>query len=168
MKCFKLFSCTRKSLVKYKDFLVINSFFIFLNITVIRVVIKLFTAQMSKNFRFPSSMPEYLRRSAFNNITNVEFESEEEFWLEVGNNLLFFYKELEKGEFAGHDNEWVTVHNQRVIEYGQMYDDDKLDHILEIMPGAVQLLVDQIKLPRSPLVKMVTVQRVNNGNDYKV
>ncbi|CAG8678903.1 8849_t:CDS:2, partial [Ambispora leptoticha] len=61
------------------------------------------------------------------------------------------------------------VHNQRVIEYGQMYDDDdKLDQILEAMPGALQIPVDQTKLPRNPPAKMVTVQRINNGNDYKV
>jgi len=131
-------------------------------------VINLFIARMSKNFRWPDSMPEYLRRSAFNNITRIGSKSDEEFGLEVGLNLLFFYNALDKDEFAGHENEWVTVHNQKVIEYGQMYDDDKLDHILEIMPGAIQLPVDQTKLPRSPPTKMVTVQRINNGEDYKV
>ncbi|RHZ79095.1 hypothetical protein Glove_151g142 [Diversispora epigaea] len=33
--------------------------------------------------------------------------------------------------------------DERVIEYGQRYDDEKLGHILEIMPGAIQLPVDQ-------------------------
>lgn len=49
-----------------------------------------------------------------------------------------------------------------------MYDDDKLDHILEIMPDAVQIPVDQTKLPRSLPTKMLTVQHVNISNDYKV
>src|SRR5581483_738247 len=98
-----------------KGFLVINSFFIFLNsIVAIRVdVINLFIDRMSKNFRWPHSMPEYLRRSAFNNITKVVSESDKEFGLEVGLNLLFFYNALDKGEFVGHENDWVTVHNQR-------------------------------------------------------
>ena len=102
-------------------------------------------------------MPEYLRRSAFNNITKVGSKSDEEFGLEVGLNLLFFYKAFDKGEFAGRENDWVTVHNQRIIEYGQMYDDDKLSYILETMPGAVQIPVSQKKLPHCPLARMVTV-----------
>jgi hypothetical protein len=59
-------------------------------------------------------MPDYLRRSAFNNITKVGSESDKEFGLEVGLNLLFFYNKLDNGEFAGHENDWVTVHNQRI------------------------------------------------------
>src|SRR3954468_2287857 len=144
MKCYKLFSSTKKYLVKHKGFLVINNFFIFLNSTVaIRVdVINLFIARMSKNFRWPYSMPEYLRRSAFNNITKVGSKSDEEFGIEVGLNLLFFYKAFDKGEFAGRENDWVTVHNQRIIEYGHQYDDDKLSCILKTMHGAVQLPVN--------------------------
>ena len=85
-------------------------------------------------------MPEYLRRVTFMYIIDDE---DEEFGLEVGLNYLFFYNALDNGEFAGHENEWVTVHNQRVVEYEQRYNDDKLSYIL-------------------------TVQRVNNGDDYKV
>ncbi|PKC05054.1 hypothetical protein RhiirA5_361761 [Rhizophagus irregularis] len=85
-------------------------------------------------------MPEYLRRSAFNSITKVGSKSDEEFDLEVGLNLLFFYNALDKGEFSGRENDWVTVHNQRIIEYyGQKYDDDKLNSIFKTMPGAVQI-----------------------------
>jgi len=116
-------------------------------------------------------MPEYLRRSAFNNITKVSkvgSKSEEEFDLEAGLNLLFFYNALDKGEFAGRENDWVTVYNQRIIEYGQMYDDETLNYILKTKPGAVQIPVDQTKLPRSPPARLVTVQRVNNGEDYKI
>ncbi|RIB16029.1 hypothetical protein C2G38_1541330 [Gigaspora rosea] len=123
-----------------------------------------FLAHMGKNFRWPSSMPEYLRESAFDKIANIEFEFDDE----VGYNLLFFYNALDKGEFAGHESEWVTVHKQRVIEYGQRYDDDKLDYILETMPGAVQIPVDQTRLPCNPLAKMVIVQCTDNRNNYKV
>ncbi|CAG8597027.1 1159_t:CDS:2 [Paraglomus occultum] len=123
-----------------------------------------FLARVGKNFRWPSSMPEYLRRSAFENIADVDFEFDDE----VGFNLLFFYNALDRGEFSEHENEWVTVHKQRVIEYGQKYDDDKLNCILETMPGAVQIPVDQKRLPRNPPAKMVIVQRAENGNDYKV
>ncbi|RHZ81489.1 hypothetical protein Glove_120g172 [Diversispora epigaea] len=123
-----------------------------------------FLARVGKNFRWPSSMPEYLRQSAFENIADVDFEFDDE----VGFNLIFFYKALDKGEFAEHENEWVTVHKQRVIEYGQRYDDEKLDETLEIMPGAIQLPVKQKYLPRNPPAKMVIVQRTGNGDDYKV
>ncbi|CAG8810229.1 35712_t:CDS:2, partial [Racocetra persica] len=123
-----------------------------------------FLACMGKNFRWPSSMPEYLRRSAFENIADVEFEFDNE----VGYNLLFFYNALDKSEFAGHESEWVTIHKQRVIEYRQRYDDDKLNYILETMPGTVQVPVDQTRLSCNPPAKMVIVQRTDNGDDYKV
>ncbi|CAG8466820.1 4513_t:CDS:2 [Ambispora leptoticha] len=110
--------------------------------------------RVGKNFRWPSSMPEYLRRSAFENIADVDFEFDDE----VGFNLLFFYNALDSGEFSEHENEWVTVYKQRVIEYGQKYDDDKLNCILETMPGAVQIPVDQKRLPRNPPAKMVSVR----------
>ncbi|GET01442.1 hypothetical protein GLOIN_2v1598270 [Rhizophagus clarus] len=113
-------------------------------------VIKLFTARMSKNFRWPSLMPEYLRRSTFDNITVVGSKSDG-VW----------------DEFARHENEWVTVHNQKVIECGQMYDDDKLVHILELMPGIVQIPVDQTKLPCSPSAKMENYYFVMKFNNLK-
>ncbi|RIA99014.1 hypothetical protein C1645_811983 [Glomus cerebriforme] len=124
-----------------------------------------FLAHTNKNFRWPISMPEYIRRGTFMHITD---DSYKEFGLEVGFNYLFFYNALDNNEFAEHKNEWVTVHKQRVVEYGQRYDDDRLNDILEAMPGAVQLPVDQTKLLRSPPAKIVTVQHVNNSNDYKV
>ncbi|GES93166.1 hypothetical protein GLOIN_2v1480732 [Rhizophagus clarus] len=92
-----------------------------------------FLARVSKNFRWPTSMPEYIRRGTFIYITD---DDDEEFELEVGLNYLFFYNALDNGEFAERKNEWVTVHKQRVVGYGQRYDDD--------------------------------IQRVNNGDDYKV
>ncbi|RHZ51565.1 hypothetical protein Glove_476g20 [Diversispora epigaea] len=123
-----------------------------------------FLDRVGKNFRWPSLMPEYLRRDAFINIADVPFESDDE----VGFNLLFFYKELDKGKFSGHEHEWVTVCKQRVIEYGPRYDNNKLDNILEAMPGTVQIPVDQTRLPRNPPTKMVIVQRDAKGDDYKV
>ena len=53
-------------------------------------------------------MLAYLKRSAFNYITDDESESNKEFGLEVGLNFLFFYNALDKSEFAEHKNEWVT------------------------------------------------------------
>ncbi|RHZ63319.1 hypothetical protein Glove_330g99 [Diversispora epigaea] len=123
-----------------------------------------FLDRVGKNFRWPSSMPEYLKRGAFINIADVPFESDDE----VGFNLLFFYNALDKGEFAGRKHEWVTVYKQRVIEYGSRYNDDKLTDIIEAMPGTVQIPVDQTQLPQNPLAKMVIVQRDGNGDDYKV
>ncbi|CAG8633318.1 5169_t:CDS:2, partial [Ambispora gerdemannii] len=119
--------------------------------------------RVGNNFRWPSSMPERFRRNAFRKIADVEFEFDDE----IGFNFIFFYNALDKGEFAGHENEWVTVHNQKVIEYGQEYRNDKLDYILETMPGAIQLPVDQTRLPRSKPAKMMIGQRTNNGADYK-
>ncbi|RIB11347.1 hypothetical protein C2G38_2145636 [Gigaspora rosea] len=75
----------------------------------------------------------------------------------------------QKGEFTGHENEWVTVHNQKVVEYGKEYSDDQLDYVLETMPGAIQHPVDQTHLPlRSKPAKMVISQRANSGDDYKI
>ncbi|CAG8616892.1 10895_t:CDS:2, partial [Acaulospora morrowiae] len=118
---------------------------------------------MGTNFRWSSSIPEYLRRNVFENITDIDFEFDDK----VGFNLLFFYNALDSGEFSEHKNEWMTIHKQRVIEYGQKYDDDKLNCILETMPGAVQIPVNQKRLPRNLLAKIVIVQRAENGNDYK-
>ncbi|CAG8462074.1 2035_t:CDS:2 [Ambispora leptoticha] len=87
---------------------------------------------------------------------------------EAGLNIIFFYNALDRGEFSGHENEWVTVHHQKIIEYGQEYSDYQLDHVLETLPGAIQLPVDQTRLPRSPPAKMVIGQRANNGENYKI
>ena len=63
----------------------------------------------------------------------------------------------------------MTVHNQKVVEYGKEYSDDQLDYVLETMPGAIQHPVDQTDLPlRSKPAKMVISQRANSGDDYKV
>ncbi|CAJ0752186.1 1923_t:CDS:2 [Entrophospora sp. SA101] len=123
-----------------------------------------FLARMGKDFRWPSSMPEYLRRHSFRIIADVEFEFDDE----VGFNFIFFYNALDRGEFTGHENEWVTVYNQKVVEYGKEYSNDQLDYVLETMPGAIQHLVDQTHLPlRSKPAKMVISQRANSGDDYK-
>ena len=103
-------------------------------------------------------------RYCFSRIADVEFEFDDE----IGFNIIFFYNALERGEFSGHENEWVTVYNQKVMEYGQEYSDEELDHILENMPGAVQIPVDQTRLPCSKPIKMVIAKRINDGNDYKV
>src|SRR5437773_2303577 len=108
-------------------------------------------------------MPEYIRRHAFIKIADVEFELDDE----IGFNFIFFYNALDRGEFTGHENEWVTVHNQKVIEYGkEKYSDDQMDYVLEIMPSAIQLPVDQERLPRSKPAKVVNPQHANSG-DYK-
>nr|CAG8434393.1 8783_t:CDS:2 [Entrophospora candida] len=90
-------------------------------------------------------MPEYLRRHAFRNIADVEFEFDDE----IGFNSIFFYNTFDRGGFAGHENEWVTVRNQKVVEYGKEYSDDQLNYVLETMPDAIQLPVDQERLPRN-------------------
>ncbi|RHZ81482.1 hypothetical protein Glove_120g195 [Diversispora epigaea] len=118
--------------------------------------------RVGNNFRWPSSMPEYLKRDAFINIADVPFEADDE----VGFNLLFFYDAFDKGEFAGHEHEWVTMHKQKVIEYGSRYDDDKLSDILEALPGTIQIPVDQTQLPRVPPAKIVTVQRAIVSKRY--
>jgi hypothetical protein len=32
-------------------------------------------------------------------------------------------------DFLGHENDWVTVYNQEIIEYGKEYSDDELIQI---------------------------------------
>ncbi|CAG8821622.1 36119_t:CDS:2 [Gigaspora margarita] len=109
-------------------------------------------------------MPEYLRRDAFIKIADVDLEFEDE----VGFNMIFFYNALDRGEFVGHEDKWVTVNDQKVIEYGEEYSDDQLNSVFEIMPNAIQLPVDQTRLPQSKPTKMVIAQRTNNGDDHKV
>ncbi|CAG8641012.1 11386_t:CDS:2 [Ambispora leptoticha] len=118
-----------------------------------------FLARVGKNFMWPSSIPEYLRRRAFIKIADVDLEFEDE----VGFNIIFFYNVFDRGEFAGQENEWVTVNNQKVIKYGEEYNDDQLNHVLETMPNAIQLPVDRTRLPRSKPAKMVIAQRTNSG-----
>ncbi|CAG8645842.1 3880_t:CDS:2, partial [Racocetra fulgida] len=83
-------------------------------------------------------------KHTFELIADVEFEFDDE----AGFNFIFFYNALDRSEFTGHENEWVTVHNQKVVEYGKEYSDDQLNYVLETMPGAIQLPVDQARLPR--------------------
>lgn len=110
-------------------------------------------------------MPEYMRRNCFFRITDYESNIDD---VQIGRNIIFFYNALDKGEFLGHENCWVTVYNQEIIEYGKEYSDDELIQIFEKMPGVIQLPVNQKSLPRSEKRKMVTTRRINNGNDYKV
>jgi hypothetical protein len=110
-------------------------------------------------------MPEYMRRNCFFRITDCESNISD---VQIGRNIIFFYKALDKGELLGHENDWVTVYNQEIIEYGKKYSDDESIQISEKMPGVIQLPVNQKSLPRSEKRRMVTTRRINNGNDYKV
>ncbi|CAG8738090.1 uncharacterized protein OCT59_004638 [Rhizophagus irregularis] len=126
--------------------------------------IETFLAYTNNNFSWPPSMPEYIRRYCFHQITgtgsNIDVQS--------GRDIIFFYNALKRGEFLGHENDWVTVYNQEIKAYGKEYSDDELNHIFKEMPGAIQLPVNQKSLPRSKKRKMVTTKRViDNGCDYK-
>ncbi|CAG8673204.1 9347_t:CDS:2, partial [Ambispora leptoticha] len=57
--------------------------------------------------------------------------------------FIFFYNVLDGDKFARHENKWVMVHNQKMLEYGQEYDGDQLDNILKTMSGIIQLSVNQ-------------------------
>ncbi|CAG8638084.1 11815_t:CDS:2, partial [Funneliformis mosseae] len=110
-----------------------------------------FFARINKDFRWPSSMPDYLKDSAFRDIS----EEGPDFDAEVGFNKIFFYDAFNRGEFIGHENEWVTVYEQKVLEYGQ---------------SAVQIPVDQTRLPRGPPIKMLyssssEIDRVRRPNE---
>ncbi|CAB4441692.1 unnamed protein product [Rhizophagus irregularis] len=112
-----------------------------------------FLAYTNNNFSWPPSMPEYMRRYCFHQITgtgsNIDVQS--------GRDIIFFYNTLERGEFLGHENDWVTVYNQEIKAYGKEYSDDELNHIFKEMPGAIQLPVNQKSLPRSKKRKMARV-----------
>ena len=103
-------------------------------------------------------MPEYMRRHCFFQITDYESDIDD---VQIGRNIIFFYNALDKGEFLGHENDWVTVYKQEIIEYGKGYNEDELFQILEKMPGVIQLPVNQKSLPRSEKRKMVTTRRIN-------
>ncbi|CAG8496624.1 18497_t:CDS:2 [Gigaspora rosea] len=91
-----------------------------------------FLDRVGMNFRWPSSMPEYLRRDAFIKIFDVDLEEDE-----------------------------------KVIEYGDEYNDDELNSVFEIMPNAIQLPVDPARLLRSKPAKMVRI-RIRRPNDNNI
>ncbi|CAB4398368.1 unnamed protein product [Rhizophagus irregularis] len=128
--------------------------------------VETFLAHTDNNFIWPSSMPEHMRRHCFFKITDYQSNIDD---VQIGCNTIFFYNVLDKGGFLGHENDWVTVYNQKIIEYGEKYSDYEFMQIFEKMPGVVQLPVNQENLPRSERRRMVTTKRINNnGNDYKV
>ena len=59
----------------------------------------------------------------------------------------------------------MTVHNQKIAEYGKEY---AMINWTTFSPGAIQLPVDQTRLPCSKPAKMAISQRANSGDDYKV
>ncbi|RGB24831.1 hypothetical protein C1646_772560 [Rhizophagus diaphanus] len=64
-----------------------------------------------------------------------------------------------------------SIASLRLVQYyGQKYDDDKLNSILKTMPGAVQIPVDQTKLPRSPPARMENtfIYYFNGPNDWYI
>ncbi|PKK75112.1 hypothetical protein RhiirC2_737376 [Rhizophagus irregularis] len=95
-----------------------------------------------------------MRRHCFFRITDYESN------IDDVHNIIFFYNALDIGEFLGHENDWVTVYNQEIIEYGKEYSDDELIQIFEKMSGVIQLPVNQKSLPRSEKRKMVTTRRI--------
>ncbi|POG59830.1 hypothetical protein GLOIN_2v1487515 [Rhizophagus irregularis DAOM 181602=DAOM 197198] len=114
--------------------------------------VKTFLAHTDNNFIWPSSMPEHMRRHCFFKITDYQSNIDD---VQIGCNTIFFYNVLDKGGFLGHENDWVTVYNQKIIEYGEKYSDYEFMQIFEKMPGVVQLPVNQENLPRSERRRMV-------------
>ncbi|CAB5340403.1 hypothetical protein RhiirA5_438583 [Rhizophagus irregularis] len=126
--------------------------------------VETFLAHTDNNFIWPSSMPEHIRRHCFFKITDYQSNIDD---VQIGCNTIFFYNVLDKGGFLRHENDWVMVYNQKIIEYGKQYSDYELMQIFEKMPGVVQLPVNQENLPRSERRRMATTKRINNENDYE-
>ncbi|GBC24239.2 TPR domain-containing protein [Rhizophagus irregularis DAOM 181602=DAOM 197198] len=101
-----------------------------------------------------------MRRHCFFRITDNESN------IDDVHNIIFFYNALDIGEFLGHENDWVTVYNQKIIEYGKEYSDDELIQIFEKMSGVIQLPVNQKSLPRSEKRKMILVSLVKDKKDW--
>ncbi|CAJ0647210.1 4965_t:CDS:2 [Entrophospora sp. SA101] len=99
--------------------------------------------------------------------SDVEFEFDDE----IGFNFIFFYNTFDRGGFTGHENEWVTVHNQKVVDYGKEYSDDQLNYVLETMPGAIQLPV-RIRVRRPNENNLIAIfsydfyDTMNNNKEY--
>ncbi|RUS27267.1 hypothetical protein BC938DRAFT_483498 [Jimgerdemannia flammicorona] len=126
---------------------------------------------MGKNFRWPSSMPELFKSQAFKGIIYADDDEESVEYIDnvAAFNLLSFYDKLDKGDFVGHENEWVVIHNQAVERFGPELKGDEGADILEAMPGAIQLPVDQSRLSCSkPAKKTVDSKRTADGSDHKV
>ncbi|CAB4495817.1 unnamed protein product [Rhizophagus irregularis] len=120
-----------------------------------------FLAYTNNNFSWPPSMPEYMRRYCFHQITgtgsNIDVQS--------GRDIIFFYNALERREFLGHENDWVTVYNQEIKAYGKEYSDDELNHIFKEMPGAIQLPVNQKSLPRRFKTLIISLVHIKETSD---
>ncbi|RUP44864.1 hypothetical protein BC936DRAFT_148925 [Jimgerdemannia flammicorona] len=125
---------------------------------------------MGKNFRWPSSMPELFRSQTFEGIIDADDDEESVEYINnaAAFNLLSFYYKLDKDEFVGHENEWVVIYNQAVERFGPELKGDEGADILEAIPGAIQLPVDQSCLPRSKPTKKVDSKHTADGSDHKV
>ncbi|CAI2185488.1 536_t:CDS:2 [Funneliformis geosporum] len=117
-----------------------------------------FLDRVGQDFRWPASMNEVDRGTAFFYLTD---ESALEFDDETGFNLIFFYNNIDKGTFDEHKNDWVLVYKQEVKKYGTSeYTSKELVDLEDEMPGAIYLPVDD-NIAKSPPARTVSAHRAN-------
>nr|CAG8519278.1 13890_t:CDS:2 [Entrophospora candida] len=128
-----------------------------------------FLDRMGQNFRWPASMEDCVRATAFFFLAD---ESTLEFDDEAGFNLIFFYNNLDKGTFDEHKDSWVLVYRQEVKKYGTSeYTSKELEDLEEEMPGAIYLPVDKSRrddLMKSPAARTVSARRANQEHMVRI
>ncbi|RHZ52812.1 hypothetical protein Glove_457g52 [Diversispora epigaea] len=88
-------------------------------------------------------------------------------------NCICFYDNLDNGQFNNHEEDWVLVYEQKVVEYGKEYTKEQLLDLDRKMPGAIYLPVnpllrEKIVNPKIPASRTVYSQRSGDGNKYMV
>src|ERR1043165_2824774 len=120
---------------------------------------------MGQNFRWPVSMNDCDRRTAFFDLADdnaLEFDDE------VGLNLISFFDKLDKGTFDEHKDCWVLLYKQEVKKYGSEYSSEELECLEDEMPGAVYLPVDKSRLVDVEEVATRTLRAQRTGNEHMV
>jgi hypothetical protein len=121
-----------------------------------------FVDRMGQNFRWPASMDEANRSTAFFYLAD---ESALEFDDEAALNLIFFFNNIDKGTFDEHKDDYVLVYKQEVKNYGTSeYTSKELDDLEDEMPGAIYLPVDKSRrdsAAKSPPARTVSAHRAN-------
>ncbi|CAG8722369.1 7942_t:CDS:2, partial [Funneliformis caledonium] len=127
-----------------------------------------FLDRVGQNFRWPASMNENDRDTAFIYLTDeyaLEFDDE------AGLNLIFFFDNIDKGTFDEHKDDWVLVYKLEVKKYGSEYTSKELVDLEEKMPGAIYLPVDILRhnnATKPPPERTVSAHRANQEHMIRV
>jgi len=101
-------------------------------------------------------MPENVRDQVFWGFTDDIDSPEGDIDREIVANLLYFFKNLDKGMFNEHPKDWVLLYRQKVVKYGSdKYTNEQLTALEVEMPGVIYVPLDPLLLDKycNPVVK---------------